>query len=117
MLPDLITFAIMRTNLDLSSVPLAVLVVLGIVLVAEIALDIVALVDLYRRPVARVTLGNKWVWVAVIVLINLIGAILYFAIGRKPAPPREEPATKPARSAAEIADALYGRPDDRTTQP
>jgi len=101
----------MRTSLDLGATPVGLLVALGIVLVLEIALDVVALVDLVRRPVARVALGNKWIWVAVIVLVNLIGAILYFAIGRKPAPAGEEPAVRPARSAAEIADALYGDPD------
>ncbi|HEU0206814.1 MAG TPA: PLD nuclease N-terminal domain-containing protein [Pseudolysinimonas sp.] len=106
----------MRTKLDLSTVPVGVLIVLGIVLLLEIVLDVIALADLYRRPVARVTLGNKWIWVAVIVLINLIGAILYFAIGRKPAPAGEQPSgegpvAKPARSAAEIAEALYGDPD------
>ena len=106
----------MGTNLDLSTIPVGVLIVLGVVLLLEIVLDVVALVDLYRRPVARVALGNKWIWVAVIVLVNLIGAILYFAIGRKPAPAGEEPAVKPARSAAEIADALYGDPD-RPKQP
>jgi len=106
----------MRTSLDLGATPVGLLVALGIVLVLEIALDVVALVDLVRRPVARVALGNKWIWVAVIVLVNLIGAILYFAIGRKTAPAGEEPAVKPARSAAEIADALYGDPD-RPKQP
>ncbi len=106
----------MRTNFDLASIPAGVLILLGVVLVVEIALDVIALVDLYRRPIARVALGNKWIWVAIIVLINLIGAILYFAIGRKPAAAGEEPAVKPSRSSAEIADALYGD-HDRPTEP
>jgi hypothetical protein len=109
----------MRTNLDLSTIPVGVLIVLGAVLVLEIVLDVIALVDLYRWPVARVALGNKWIWVAVIVLINLIGAILYFAIGRKPAQLGEqagEQAARPARSSADIAEALYGDPD-RPKQP
>lgn len=106
----------MRTNVDPSAIPIGVLIVLGIVLLLEIALDVIALVDLYRRPVARVALGKKWIWAAVIVLINLIGAILYLAIGRKPAQVGEQaagehPTAKPARSAADIADALYGDPD------
>ncbi len=102
----------MRTNLDLSTLPAGVLIGLGVVLLIEIALDAVALVDLYRRPIATVALGNKWIWVAIIVLINLIGAILYFAIGRKSAPSVERPATAPQRSSADIADALYGAPDE-----
>jgi|GEM_PF-253810 len=112
----LITFATMRTSVDLASVPVGVLIALGAVLLVEIALDVIALVDLVRRPVARVALGNKWIWVAVIVLVNLIGAILYFAIGRRPATAGEEPAAKPSRSSAEIAEALYGG-SDRTTTP
>jgi len=106
----------MRTSLDLGATPVGLLVALGIVLVLEIALDVVALVDLVRRPVGRVALGNKWIWAAVIVLVNLIGPILYLAIGRKPAPAGEEPAVKPSRTSAEIADALYGDTDS-TTRP
>jgi len=111
-----ITFATMRPNLDLSTIPVGMLIVLGIGLLLEIVLDVIALVDLYRRPVERVALGNKWIWVAVILLINLIGAILYFAIGRKPAPAVGETAARPARSGPDIADALYGDPD-RPKQP
>jgi len=107
----------MRTSLDLGATPVALLVALGIVLVLEIALDVIALVDLVRRPVERVTLGNKWIWAAVIVLVNLIGAILYFAIGRRPAAAGGGAgAAKPSRSSAEIAEALYGD-SDRTTTP
>ena len=72
----------MGTNLDLSTIPVGVLIALGVVLLLEIVLDVIALVDLFRRPVARVALGNKWIWVAVIILVKLIGDILYFAIGR-----------------------------------
>ncbi|MFC5502653.1 PLD nuclease N-terminal domain-containing protein [Lysinimonas soli] len=111
----------MSSNLDLSTIPLGVLIGLGVVLLLEITLDVIALVDLYRRPVASVALGNKWIWVAVILLVNLIGAILYFAIGRRPAPAVEQPSAGPSapertRSAAEIADALYGS-DDETKRP
>ena len=49
------------------------------ILLVEIALMIVALVDLARRERTK---GPKWVWVLVIVLINLIGPVLYFLFGR-----------------------------------
>jgi len=66
-------------------------------------------VDLVRRPVDRVALGNKWVWVAIILLVNLLGAILYLAVGRKPAPVAEVPEpTRLAPRAGSIADSLYG---------
>lgn len=89
------------------------LVVVIVLLAVQLALDVIALVDLVRRPVERVTLGNKWVWVAIILLVNLIGAILYLAVGRKPAPVSEAPAPGPlGPRAGSVADALYGpRPD------
>ncbi len=102
----------MRTNLDLSTVPLGVLIGLAVVLLLEIAFDVVALVDLHRRPVTTVAFGNKWIWVALIILINLIGAILYFAIGRRPAQIVEQPAAESKRSSIDIADALYGTTDE-----
>jgi hypothetical protein len=40
---------------------------------------VIALVDLIRRSRTR---GPKWVWVLVIVLINFIGPIIYFVVGR-----------------------------------
>jgi len=50
------------------------------VLVIQLGLMIAALVDLVRREQTR---GPKWVWVLVILLINLIGPIIYFVAGRK----------------------------------
>ncbi len=58
-----------------------ILVLLPLVLVA-LALQIFALVDLYRRDKSRVQGGNKWVWLAVILLINPVGAIAYLLAGR-----------------------------------
>ena len=40
---------------------------------------VVALLDLARRERTR---GPKWVWVLVIVFINIIGPILYLVLGR-----------------------------------
>ncbi len=102
------------TAANLFALPTGLLVTLGAVAAAEVVLDVIAIVDLVRRPVERVTLGNKWVWAALIVFINLIGAILYFAIGRKGAPPAENvaPTSISRGDAAPVADALYGRRED-----
>ena len=99
---------------SLAAIPSWILVILGVLAVAEITLDVVALVDLFRRPVSRVALGNKWVWVVIIILINLVGAILYLAIGRKPAPITEPsaPTTTRRGNPESVADALYGSRDD-----
>lgn len=98
---------------QLATLPAWLLIVLGVIALAEVALDIVALVDLYRRPVAQVTFGLKWVWVILIVLVNLIGAVLYLAIGRHRPPQADvgQPSTQ-RPDAAGIADALYGPRDD-----
>ncbi len=47
----------------------------------EVGLLVFALVDVIRRK--QVTGNNKIVWVLVIIFVNLIGPILYLAIGRK----------------------------------
>ena len=102
-------------NVHLTSLPFGALIVLGVLALSELALDVVALVDLYRRPPARVTLPSKWIWVAIILLVNLVGAILYFAVGRRPAAASDQggrPAAGRGRSATEIADALYGKDDE-----
>lgn len=104
---------------QLATIPPGALIALGVLALAELVLDIVALVSLYRRPAHQVTLPSKWIWVAIIVLVNLIGAILYFTLGRRPAPavePEAQRAAGTARPASEIADALYGtKPEPPTS--
>jgi hypothetical protein len=52
------------------------------ILILELGLIIFALRDLSRRE--RVN-GPKWMWVVIIVLLQLIGPILYFTVGRRDA--------------------------------
>ena len=52
------------------------------ILLIQFGLQIYALVDLARRAKAQVR-GNKWLWVAIIVVGELIGPIVYLALGRK----------------------------------
>jgi hypothetical protein len=49
--------------------------------VLEIALLVIAVIDLDRRE--YVTGNNKLVWVLVVVLISVIGPVIYFVFGRK----------------------------------
>ncbi|BDO41659.1 hypothetical protein CELD12_11490 [Cellulomonas sp. NTE-D12] len=96
-------------NTQLTSLPGPLLVVVIVLGVVQLTLDVIALVDLVRRPVDRVALGNKWVWVAIILLVNMLGAILYLLVGRRPAPAAEVAA--PAQlgpRAGSVADSLYG---------
>jgi hypothetical protein len=50
------------------------------ILVIQLILLIVSLVDLIR---IEKTNGPKWVWVLIILFINIIGPILYFVVGRR----------------------------------
>ena len=58
-------------------------------------------------------MGNKWIWVAIILLVNLLGPILYLAAGRKPAPATESSgaAGHPRKQVDNIVDSLYGTRD------
>lgn len=49
--------------------------------IIQVALTVIALVDLVKRE--RVRGGNKVVWVLVIILINIIGPIIYLLAGRE----------------------------------
>ncbi len=50
------------------------------ILLLEALLIIAALIDLKRRERTR---GPKWLWVLVIIFVNLIGPIIYFVFGRQ----------------------------------
>jgi hypothetical protein len=50
------------------------------ILIIQLILLIVAIFDLVR---IEKTNGPKWLWVIIILFINIIGPILYFVIGRK----------------------------------
>jgi hypothetical protein len=65
----------MDTTVLMKYIPLLIPVV-----IIQLALMIAALVDLIRREQTR---GPKWMWVLIILLINFIGPILYFVIGRR----------------------------------
>jgi hypothetical protein len=49
-------------------------------IIIQLILMITALVDLIR---IKDTNGPKWLWVLIILLVNIIGPIIYFVIGRR----------------------------------
>jgi hypothetical protein len=49
------------------------------VVVVQLILLVVALLDLLKREKTR---GPKWVWVLVILFVNMFGPIIYFVFGR-----------------------------------
>lgn len=97
----------------LKVIPMPVLIGLGVLFVVQVWIDIIALIDLYKRPVEQVAFGSKWFWVVVIVFVNTIGAVIYLLAGRRPAPVTEVEPSAPAESRSNNAmDLLYGSPKD-----
>jgi hypothetical protein len=85
--------------------------IVAVVVLALIALALVtaAIVDIVRRP--AVLGGQKWVWILVVLLFDLIGPIVYFAVGRV-APPAADHGEMPQDAtrdrATAAADVLCG---------
>ena len=50
------------------------------ILLLQIALVVIALVDLVRREQTR---GPKWAWAIVIVVFNIVGPVAYLLFGRQ----------------------------------
>jgi hypothetical protein len=46
----------------------------------ELGLMVAALLDLVRR---ERTHGPKWMWILIVVVVNIIGPLLYFLVGRQ----------------------------------
>ncbi|MBU8907536.1 PLD nuclease N-terminal domain-containing protein [Desertibacillus haloalkaliphilus] len=49
-------------------------------IVIQLLLLVIALIDWFR---VEETNGPKWLWLLIIVFVNMIGPILYFIIGRR----------------------------------
>ncbi|NLG84743.1 MAG: hypothetical protein GX493_09105 [Firmicutes bacterium] len=52
-------------------------------LVLQLALQVAAVVDILRRGPETLRGGRRWPWLALAVLGSLLGAVIYFAVGRK----------------------------------
>ena len=63
--------------MDFSSVPWMLVLP---VLIIQLLLVIVAVIDLVR---VKYTNGPKWMWAIIIILINIIGPVIYFIVGRR----------------------------------
>lgn len=101
---------------DALGVSTGVVLLLAVLMAVQLALQIYGLLDLARRP--AVAGGRKWVWLLVILFLNLVGAVLYLAVGRKADTPLDEqhdPALRQPSTAraADAVDLLYGPKDDR----
>lgn len=91
----------------LSQLSPALIALVAVLVVVELGLLVAAWVVLFRTPSDRLTLP-KWAW-AVICLVQFVGPIAFFAVGRKSrevadVAPREDATTTTSR----VVDDLYG---------
>ena len=82
-------------SISLDQVDPNVLLLIAPLVLLELGLLIAAIADLLRDDRA-VRWNNKGLWAVVIVLVNVIGPILYFLVGRVDGPP---PSQAPAPGA------------------
>ncbi|MCL2422582.1 MAG: PLD nuclease N-terminal domain-containing protein [Micrococcales bacterium] len=93
-----------------SETPTALLVALGVAVVVQVTLEVVALVVLFRTPRERVQLGMRWPWVLIILLINTLGAVVFLVLGRRAAPAVDQAPAPPHDDVVrDVVDDLYGR--------
>ena len=84
---------------------IALLVLVSLQLASQVA----AFIDLARRR--EVYGGRKWAWAAGILFGNLLGAVLYFAVGRRSegsGPGSDSGAGSVSVAATDALDRLYG---------
>ncbi|MHA6509072.1 PLD nuclease N-terminal domain-containing protein [Tessaracoccus sp. Y1736] len=107
---------------QLLNLPTGVLVLLGVVIVIELALLIVGVVAWARTPDAQMPRPNKWVWLVLILFVQILGPITFLLVRRSEAKyasaaaqPEALPGARHAasRTAADTADLLYGRREDK----
>lgn len=87
---------------------------LGILVVLQLGLMIAAIVVLLRTPSDRLVMKSRWPWLAIIVLANVIGPIIFLAAGRTPARASEPSPTAPQPSDLQT---LYAAPLAATDVP
>lgn len=96
------------TNVPLSELSPAVLIALGLLALVQIGMQVTALVQLAHTPQQRIALGGrKWLWI-IIIVSGLLGAILWFGLGRTPAISDETRVSGVAEDRQSAVDTLYG---------
>jgi len=97
-------------SLTLDQIPTPALLGVGALIALQLALQVIALVQLVRTPAERVTIGGrKWVWALIILLGEIVGPIVWFFAGRRPEQVADAAADAPAADRARsAADELYG---------
>lgn len=93
----------------LDTLPIGVVVAVVVLSFVQVTLQIIALLQCLRTPEDRLALiKRRWIWVVVIAMGEMFGAILWFVAGRAPA---QRDVSAPAFSADQrdaALDLLYG---------
>ncbi|MDI6900303.1 MAG: PLD nuclease N-terminal domain-containing protein [Anaerosomatales bacterium] len=101
----------MESNIPWSEIPSGLQVAIIVYGAIQLAVQVWALVDLLRTPAERLQTGKKWLWAIVVLFFNMLGAIIYFVAGKKPAE-----AVDPARASAPGAPTTGAPAADRATR-
>lgn len=105
-------------NVTVADLPLGGLVGIGVLGLVQVSLQVLALLTAFRTPEERLAGGKRWIWILIVVFGQLLGAILFLAVARRPAPDedplrREDTASSVDARARRAADVLYGDSSDK----
>ncbi|MFE8695849.1 PLD nuclease N-terminal domain-containing protein [Cytobacillus sp. FJAT-53684] len=65
----------------MSEINWAVIVpIIAPIILIQLILMLIAIIDLVRNDKTN---GPKWLWILLILFVNIIGPILYFVVGRR----------------------------------
>lgn len=107
----------MQPNIPLSDLPSWAVPAIVVLVAVQLAVEIYAMIVLFRTPEERVVFQKRWPWVLIIVFVNLIGAIVFLAAGRTE-PVVSDPLAgqgtdvPPTSRADRAVDVLYGPAGD-----
>jgi len=90
-----------------------VLGAVGALILVQLVLQIVAIVQLVKTPQDRVSIGGrKWAWALIILLGEIVGAILWFVLGKTAAPAAVTGQDIGVAEKRSAVDGLYGSPKE-----
>ncbi len=82
------------------------IVLIIVLVVVELGLLVAAWAVLFRTPSERLTLP-KWAW-ALISLVQIVGPIAFFAVGRRSPDVADAPRRDASTTTSRVVDDLYG---------
>jgi hypothetical protein len=98
-----------NTTAAIDALPIAALAGIGILIAIQLALQVIAIIQLVRTPAERVRIGGrKWVWALIILLGEIVGPLVWFFAGRKPVEIDVAAGAVARDTARSAVDDLYG---------